>query len=77
MRNAFLGPDYWIVPVALSQIMSDYGGSLGEFAMEKGAFNRFRAAATEATVVFETETDPFHPELIVVAEKGVQMQDDD
>ena len=77
MRDAFMMPDYRIVPVTLSQIMSDYGGSVGEFAMEKEAFNRFRDAATEAGVVFETETDPFDPELIMVTVEGVQMRDDD
>ena len=55
--NASLGPDYRIVPVTLSQIMSDYGSSLGEFAMEKEAFKRFRDAGTDADILFETETD--------------------
>ena len=77
MRDASLGPDYRIVPVTLSQIMSDDGCSVGEFAMEKEAFNRFRDAATEAGILFETETDPFDLELIVVTVEGVQMQDDD
>ena len=57
MRDASLGPDYRIVPVTLSQIMSDYGSSLGEFAMEKEAFKRFRDAGTDADILFETETD--------------------
>ena len=77
MQDASLGPDYRIVPVTLSQIMSDYGGSLGEFAMEKEAFKRFRDAATEAGIDFETKTYPLDPELIVVTVKGVQMRDYD
>ena len=35
MQDAFTMPDYRIVAVTLSQIMSDYGCSGGEFAMEK------------------------------------------
>ena len=77
MQDAFMMPDYRIVPVTLSQIMSDYGCSLGEFAMEKEAFNRFRGAATEAGIRFETETDPSDPELIVVTVEGVRRRDDD
>ena len=70
-------PDYRIVPVMVSQIISDCGSSLGEFAMEKETFDRFRDAATEAGILFETETDPFDPELIVVTVEGVQVQNDD
>ncbi len=65
------------MPVTLSQIMSDYGASFGEFAMEEEAFNRFRDAATEAGIRFETETDPSDPELIVVTVEGVRKRDDD
>ena len=43
----------------------------------KEAFNRFRHAATEAGIRFETEPDPSDPELIVVTVAGVKMQDDD
>ena len=77
MKDLFMMPDYRIVPVTLSQIMDDYGASLGEFAMEKEAFERFRLAATEAGIRFEAKTDSYDPELFVVTVEGVRRRHDD
>ncbi len=44
MRAAVVG-EYRFVPVTLSQIMDDYGYSLGEFVLEKEAFGRIRDAS--------------------------------
>ncbi len=55
MREAAFGSENRIVPVTLSQIMDDYGSSLGEFATEGEAFGRFRQAAGEAGIRFATE----------------------
>lgn len=77
MQGLLMMPDYRIVPVTLSQIMDDYGASLGEFAMEKGAFERFRAAATEAGIDFEAKPNSYDPELFVVTVEGVRWRHDD
>ena len=75
MKGLLMMPEYRIVPVTLSQIMD--GASLGEFAMEKDAFERFRAAATEAGVDFEAKTDSYDPQLFVVTVEGVRRRHDD
>jgi len=54
----------------------DYGCSLGEFAMEKEAFEKFRAAANEAGIRFETAAVDFCPELTLVNVEGVKRRDD-
>lgn len=77
MSDLFMMPDYRIVPVTLSHIMNDYGASLGEFAMQKEAFERFRAAANEADIEFESKTDSYDPALFVVTVEGVRWQHDD
>ncbi len=76
MRDAAVGEEFRIEPVTLSRIMDDYGYSLGEFAMEKEAFARFRAAASEAGFRFETSNDDFGPELTVVNVEGVKRHSD-
>ena len=76
MRVAPSGSEYRIVPVMLSQMMDDYGCSLGEFAMEREAFERFRNAANEAGIRFDPSNDDFGPELTVVNVEGVNIHDD-
>ncbi len=76
MRAAALGQEYRIEPVTLSQMMDDYGSSLGEFAMEKEAFARFRAAASEAGIRFDTNAVDFCPDLTLVNMDGVKRHSD-
>ena len=76
MREAALGQEFRIVPVTLSKIMDDYGYSLGEFAMEREAFARFRAAANEAGIRFDTSTVDFCPDLTLVNVEGVKNYSD-
>jgi hypothetical protein len=76
MRAAALGREYRIEPVTLSQMMDDYGSSLGEFAMEKGAFARFRAAASEAGIQFDTSAVDLCPDLTLVYVEGVKRHSD-
>jgi hypothetical protein len=75
MRQAAMG-EYRIEPVTLSRIMEDYGYSFGEFAMEKKAFARFRAAANEAKIQFESAPVEFCPDLTLVNVEGVKPRDD-
>jgi hypothetical protein len=75
MRQAAMG-EYRIEPVTLSRIMEDYGYSFGEFAMEAQAFARFRTAAREANVRFESAPVDFCPDLTLVNVEGVQRHDD-
>ena len=72
MQDAAFGSEYRIVPVTLSQIMDDYGCSLGEFAMEREAFGAFREAANGAGIRFATEPVDFCPELTLVNVKALR-----
>jgi hypothetical protein len=74
MVCATLTGDYRIESVTLRQIMSDYGSSLGEFAMEPRALERFRAAATAAGVQFETRPSDLNPAVTIVQVRGVQSR---
>ena len=76
MRVAAIGEEWRIEPVTLSRIMDDYGYSLGEFAMEREAFERFRNAANEAGIRFDSSNDDFGPELTVINAEGVNIHDD-
>ncbi len=76
MRAATLGAEYRIEPVTLSQMMDDYGSSFGEFAMEKEAFARFRAAASDAGIRFDANAVDFCPDLTLVNVEGVKRLSD-
>ena len=76
MRAAALGPEYRIEPVTLSQMMDDYGSSFGEFAMEKKAFARFLAAASDAGIQFDTSAVFLCPDLTLVNVEGVKRHSD-
>jgi len=56
--------------------MNDYGYSFGEFAMEREAFARFRAAASEAGIRVKTGVIDFCPELTLVNVEGVKRHND-
>jgi hypothetical protein len=75
MRQAAMG-EYRIEPVTLSRIMEDYGCSFGEFAMEKEAFARFRAAAKEAKIQFKSAPVDFCPDLTLVNVERVKPHDE-
>ena len=75
MQDAASG-EFRIVPVTLAQIMDDFGCSMGEFAMEKAAFERFRDAANAAGVRFEAELFDYDDDLMVVNVEGVKIHDD-
>ncbi len=76
MREAALGEEYRIEPVTLSQIMNDYGNSLGEYAMEREAFTKFRAAASDAGIKYQTVDVDFRPDLTLFNFDGVKMHED-
>ena len=75
MQEAAYG-EFRIVPVTLAQIMDDFGCSVGEFAMEKAAFERFREAANAAGVRFAAELFDRDDDLMVVNVEGVKIHDD-
>lgn len=76
MRVATIQEVFRIEPVTLSRIMNDYGYSLGEFAMEKRAFARFRDAARESGIQSEAHPFEWDPDLTVVNVQGVKEHDD-
>ena len=70
MQDATLDGQFRIEPVTLSRIMDDFECSFGEFAMERQAFARFRAAANEAGVRFESGAVDGCPDLTLVNVEG-------
>jgi len=76
MRVASLSDEYRIEPVTLSRIMDDFGFSLGEFTMERTAFTRFRTAATEAGIEYESSAVDGCPDLTRVNVEGVKRHTD-
>ncbi len=76
MEYSGCGAEYRIDPLTLSQIMQDFGSSCGEFAMETAAFAKFRAAAQQAGIRFESEAVDGSPELTLVHVEGVEIQPD-
>ena len=72
IRKAAFGGEYRVEPVTLSRIMDDFGYSLGEFAMENQAFEKFRAAAYAAGIGFQAGPVDFSPELTLVNVEGVK-----
>ena len=76
MKVASVSGEYRIESVTLSRIMDDFGYSLGEFTMETLAFTRFRAAASEAGIRFETSTVDGCPNLTRVNVEDVARHPD-
>ena len=76
MQDVTLDGKYRIEAVTLSRIMDDFGYSFGEFAMERRAFARFRAAANDAGVQFESSAVDGCPDLTLVTVEGVERHDD-
>lgn len=65
-----------IDPVTLVEIMSDYGTSNGEFAMEPAAFHRFRAVADANGVRFRATPFDMDDSLMVVEVEGTRSPDE-
>ncbi len=62
--------------VCFEDIMRDYGGSCGEYAMEREAFVRFRKTAELNGTRFRCEPDDGNDSLLVVEIDGVVRADD-
>ena len=78
MENSFscVGT-YRIDPVIIEQIMDDFGVSCGDYAMEKEAFDRFKAVAEKENISFEAnEEENTDIPLIIVKVEGVRISDD-
>jgi len=76
MKVASFDGQYRIEPVTLARIMDDFGYSLGEFTLETMAFARFRTAATEAGIEYESSAVDGCPELTRVNVEGVKRHPD-
>lgn len=62
--------------VCFADIMRDYGGSLGEYAMERDAFDRFQETADLNGIRFRFEPDDGDDGFLVVEIDGVVRADD-
>ncbi len=63
--------------VCFEAIMRDYGGSCGEYAMEREAFGRFRKTAELNGIRFRFEPYDGDDSLLVVEIDGVVRADDE
>jgi len=64
--------DYRIDTITFDKIMSDYGCSCGEYAMEPVAFSKFKQIAENNSVKFRAVKFEFDPTLTVVNVKGTR-----
>ncbi len=77
MKNSFMCTGkFRIDPVTIKQIMSDYGSSCGEFAMELAAFDRFKVIAAANGIRFDAKKEDYDVQLMVVDVEGVTIQND-
>ncbi len=76
MENSCMGSDFRIAPVTIADIMNDCGSSSGEFAMEPGAFRRFRSIAAANGIRFEATPFDGDESLMVVDVKGTKHPDE-
>ena len=78
MRNGYTDPQGCrIDSICFGDIMKDYGGSCGEYAMERDAFSRFKRIADLNDVEFTAEPFDGDDEFLVVEIDGVAMDDDE
>lgn len=63
--------------VCFADIMRDYGGSLGEYAMERDAFMRFQETAELNSIRFRFEPFDGDDRFLVVEIDGVVRADDE
>jgi hypothetical protein len=77
MRNSYscLGK-YRIDPITIVQIMDDFGASCGDYAMEKQAFDRFKAVADKENIRFSVNEEDCDVPLMIVEVKGVKISDE-
>ena len=68
--------EFRIEPATVGHIMNDYGCSNGEFAMEPGAFDRFKAAAMAKGIRFQAKREDCDVPIMVVNVEDVKIQDD-
>lgn len=69
--------DCRIDTIRFADIMSDYGASLGNYAMEAEAFARFKAIADRRGVSFDAQPYDGDDLFMVVEIDGVARLDDD
>ncbi len=69
--------DCRIDAVCFGDVMRDYGGSLGEYAMERDAFVRFKATAEFNGIPFRFEPYDGDESLLVVEIDGLVRADDE
>ena len=76
LRNGYTDPqDCRVDTVCYGDIMKDFGGSCGEYAMEREAFLRFKSVAERDGIEFTAEPYAGDDELLVVDIDGVSMAD--
>lgn len=77
MKNSFtcMG-EYRVHSITIDQIMNDYGCSVGEYAMEQGAFAKFKTIASEKNIRFQARPEPGDVPLMIVNVEGVKITDD-
>lgn len=68
--------DCRIDPVTFRDIMSDFGASCGEYAMESQAYHAFRKVAELNNVTFTSEPYDGDESLMVVEVDGVKIHED-
>ncbi len=77
LRDGYSDPeDCRIDAIRFGDVMQDYGASCGWYAMERGAFLRFKAAAEVNGIQFSAEPYEEDDSLLVVEIAGVVMVDD-
>jgi hypothetical protein len=77
MKRSFSdAEDCRIDAVTFRDIMSDFGGSCGEYAMESQVYDTFRRIAELNSVTFTSEPYDGDETLLVVEVDGVKRRDD-
>jgi hypothetical protein len=58
--------DFRIDSISINDIIKDYGYSMGEYAMEKQVFDKFKIIAEKHSLQFEAEPFDYDSSLMVV-----------
>ncbi|MCY2996355.1 MAG: hypothetical protein NTY19_52190 [Planctomycetota bacterium] len=78
MEDSGLAPgEFRVRAVTIAEIMTDYGASGGEFAMELAAFRRFSAIAAANDIRFQATPYEGDSSLMVVAVVGTKLRSDE
>jgi len=73
MEDSLMGSgDFRIDAVTIDEVLSDFGSSLGEFAMEADAFRRFSTVAAANGIRFEARPFDGDESLMVVEVEGAR-----